>query len=160
MGFSLSRVPRKVQIFGWTLIWSGIFIFGYLGWQLVGTDVVNSRVQAEAKVQLEESLEQTRDDLPDVEEVPVPEGAPEGPPEVVEYHPEDQPEEDTGFAYLSVPALDLEAVLFEGVTPQTLSRSSPRVSTGSRCWTVMATISKSNTGTSSKSWAVMRACSV
>lgn len=118
MRFSLSRVLRKVQIFGWRLIWGGIFIFGYLGWQLVGTDVINSRVQAEANVQLEESLEQTRGDLPDVEEVPVLEDAPESAPEVVEYHPEDQPEEDTGFAYLSIPSLDLEAVIFEGVTPR------------------------------------------
>ena len=39
---------RNVQILGWTLIWSGIFLFGYLGWQLYGTDLVNARVQAEA----------------------------------------------------------------------------------------------------------------
>ena len=51
-----SDMRRNVQIIGWTLIWSGIFIFGYLGWQLYGTDVVNARVQAEAMSTLERRM--------------------------------------------------------------------------------------------------------
>ena len=43
----------RLQILGWTLIWSGVFIFGYLGWQLYGTDWVNAGVQAEAAGELE-----------------------------------------------------------------------------------------------------------
>jgi len=123
-------MQRKMQILGWTLIGSGLFGFGFLGWQLFGTDVVNARVQAAARIQLEQSFEQTRQDLPEVEEVPVleveeisvPEGAPESTPDVVEYYAEDQPEEDTEFAYLSIPSLDLETVVFEGVTVATLRK--------------------------------------
>ena len=37
---------RWVQILGWTLVWSGLFGIGLIGWQLFGTDVVNGRVQA------------------------------------------------------------------------------------------------------------------
>ncbi len=85
-------------------------------------------MQATAGIQLEQSFVQTRQDLPEVEEVPVlevgeisvPDAAPETAPEVVEYYAEDQPDEDTEFAYLSIPSLDLEAVVFEGVTVETL----------------------------------------
>lgn len=113
---------RRVQVLGWTLIWSGVFVLGYLGWQLIGTDVVNARTQAEAEVQLVESLEQTRQALPKVEEVAVPPGAPVSAPEIVEYHPENRPEEDNEFAHMSIARLGVEAVVFEGVSPETLAR--------------------------------------
>ena len=121
---------RWVQILGWTLVWSGLFGIGLTGWQVFGTDVVNERVQAAAGIQLEQSFKRTRTDPPKVEEVPVlevgevfvPEDPPESAPDVVEYYAGDQPEEDTEFAYLSIPSLDLEAVVFEGVTAETLRK--------------------------------------
>lgn len=113
---------RRVQIIGWTLIWSGLFVLGYLGWQLIGTDLLNSRVQVEAETNLVVNLEQKRRQLPQVEEVSVPAGAPVSAPEVVEYHREDRPEQDTEFAQMSIAGLGLDAVVFEGVTPQTLAR--------------------------------------
>jgi sortase A len=121
---------RWVQILGWTLVWSGLFAIGFVGWQVFGTDVANGRVQAAAGIQLDQSFVQTRQDLPEVEEVPVLEvgevsvedAAPESAPDVVEYYAEDQPAEDTEFAYLSIPSLDLEAVVFEGVTVETLRK--------------------------------------
>ena len=109
---------RTVQIFGWTLIWIGLFTFGYLGWQLVGTDVVNARVQAAAQVELEASFVEVRQSLPEVEKVTVP----EDPLETVEFYPENQPEKGTSFAYMNIPSLDLEAVVFEGVEVQTLKQ--------------------------------------
>ena len=123
-------MQRKMQILGWTLVWSGLFGIGILGWQLFGTDVVNGRVQAAARVQLDQRFLQTRLDLPELEEVPVleaeeifvPEVEEVPVPDVVEYYAEDQPEEDTEFAYLSIPSLDLEAVVFEGVTVETLRK--------------------------------------
>ena len=121
---------RWVQILGWTLIWSGLFGIGLIGWQVFGTDVVNGRVQAAARMQLDQRFLQTRLDLPELEEVPVleaeeifvPEVEEVPVPDVVEYYAEDQPEEDTEFAYLSIPSLDLEAVVFEGVTVETLRK--------------------------------------
>jgi sortase A len=113
---------RRIQILGWTLIWSGLFVFGYLGWQLYGTDVVNSQVQAQASVDLEESFIEIREELPDVEVVEVPDQVGEDTPELVEFYPEDIPEEDTSFAQLTVPSLGLEAVIFEGVTRSTLTK--------------------------------------
>ncbi|HJQ90539.1 MAG TPA: sortase [Acidimicrobiia bacterium] len=104
---------RSVQILGWTLIWSGIFLFGYLGWQLYGTDVVNARVQTEAKTTLERRL--AVGTAPEVEEVEE-EGV------VVEHVLEDVPGEGVGFAMLRVPKVGLEAVVFEGVTKPTLAK--------------------------------------
>lgn len=119
---------RKVQILGWTLIWSGLFIFGYLAWQLFGTDLVNANVQAEAQDELEQVFEAARQDLPEVLEI-VPEepDEPDGstgstPAGVIEWHPEDDPEPDAEFAFLRVPDLGVEAVVFEGVTRSTLTQ--------------------------------------
>lgn len=113
---------RRVQIAGWALIWSGLFIFGYLGWQLFGTDVVNGRVQAEAEVQLEENLNESRNGLPATEEIAVPDDAPPSAPETVAYHPEPPPVEDTEFAQIVIPKLGVDVVVFEGVTRSTLTQ--------------------------------------
>jgi sortase A len=103
-------------VLGWTLIWSGLFIFGYLGWQLFVTDLVNARVQATAVVELDETLEEAREEPPVVEEVEADDGV------VVEFYPEEAPVEDEEFAMIRVPSLGLEAVVFEGVSLDTLSK--------------------------------------
>ncbi|MEX1126399.1 MAG: sortase [Acidimicrobiia bacterium] len=106
---------RNIQILGWALIWTGLFIFGYLGWQLFGTDLVNARVQAEAADDLDGFFEVEREHLPRVEAVEGVEGS-------LEYHPEGQPIEGTEFARLIVPRMGLDAVVFEGVTRETLAQ--------------------------------------
>jgi sortase A len=107
------RGRRLAQVLGWTLIWTGIFLFGYVGWLVFGTDVVNAQVQ-----EVEASrLEQRFDDEPPpvVEEVVVEET-------VVERTLEDAPALDTGFAMMRVPKVALEAVVFEGVATETLQK--------------------------------------
>jgi sortase A len=107
---------RHVQILGWTLIWGGVLIFGYLGWQLVGTDLVNARIQAEAETELSSFFETQRADLPEVQEVESVEEA------TLEFHPEEAPVEGTEFARLIVPRLGLDVVVFEGVTRDALTQ--------------------------------------
>lgn len=108
------RIRRNVQILGWTLIWSGLFIFGYLAWSLLGTDVVNAQVQAEAAATIDESLEAARSSLPPVEEVEDEAG------ETVEFFPEEAPAEGQELGLMRVPRVGLEAVVFSGVTSDTL----------------------------------------
>ena len=111
---------RKIAIVGWTLIWCGLFTFGYLGWQLLGTDVVNARVQAEAAVTLDRHLEVAAEEPVVVEVVEEEAEGEEG--SEVEHFQEALPAADEGFARISIPSLDLEAVVFEGVSSETLAK--------------------------------------
>lgn len=113
---------RNVQILGWTLIWGGVFIFGYLGWQLFGTDFVNAGVQARAQDELVETFE-TQSDLPDAETVDPAEYLGEDQlesPDPVEFFSEDLPETGEAFAFLRIDKIGLDEVIFEGVDPRTL----------------------------------------
>ena len=117
----------RIQVLGWTLIWSGLFVFGYLGWQLYGTDWINRGVQEEASVELEAELEgatlgppetiDTEEFLgPDVE--PPPET-----PETIEFFSEEPVDEGEPFAFISIPKIGLEdAVMYEGVDRETLKK--------------------------------------
>lgn len=115
---------RRIQVFGWTLIWGGIFIFGYLGWQLFGTDLVNSGVQAKAETALSSVIAEAQKDLPDVEQVDpedyLGEDATPSVPDPVAFHPEDAPESGEVMAFLRIPKIDVDQVLFEGVDRRTL----------------------------------------
>ncbi|MFV1960744.1 MAG: sortase [Acidimicrobiia bacterium] len=131
---------RIIQIFGWTLIWSGVFVFGYLGWQLVGTDVVNAGIQEQAQEELKQALEKPEEELPDVEQIDpftylggdteVLGSDTEVLPEPVKFSPEEIPDIGEGFAFLRIDKIGLDAVIFEGVDPQTL-KSGPGHTPGS-----------------------------
>jgi sortase A len=114
LSFTMRR--RDIAILGWTLIWSGLFIFGYLGWQLFGTDLVNARVQADAVVTFDQQVEESSEEPPEVEVVA------EGEAAEIEFINEDVPVEDEAFARLIVPSLGLEAIVFEGVGTETLTK--------------------------------------
>lgn len=117
----------RIQVVGWTLIWSGLFIFGYLGWQLYGTDWINRGVQEEASAELESELGQGSSSAPetiDPEEflgtdvTPPPET-----PETIEFHSEEAVEAGESFAFISIPKIGLEdVVMYEGVDRETLKK--------------------------------------
>jgi sortase A len=108
------KARRYIQILGWTLIWIGVFIFGYVGWQLYVTDLLNARVQAEALPALEDHFDEVVSTLPEVEPIEVGEPG--------EHILEGIPAEDAGFAVLRVPRVGLEVVVFEGVGSSTLAK--------------------------------------
>ena len=110
---------------GWSLIWSGVFIFGYLGWQLYGTDIVNAGVQAEAAEELEIVFEEAPE--PEVETIPSEEflgedAAPdEDVPETVELVAEEPVERGESFAFVDIPRIGIEdLVIYSGVDQETL----------------------------------------
>ena len=121
---------RISQITGWTLIWSGLFIFGYLGWQLYGTDVVNAGVQAEATEDVEALLAAAKADTPIPTLIDPVELDPETPPaqapasptttEPIQHFQQANPELGTAFAFLRIPKIGVDEAVFEGVDVATL----------------------------------------
>lgn len=109
------NLRRGTEIAGWTMVWSGLFVFGYLGWQLFGTDLVNQRVQAEAGEEWAQSVAVARAALPQAEEVEAPQG------KTVTYHPEPEPEAGEEMARLRIPRIGVDVVVFAGVDPEVLS---------------------------------------
>jgi sortase A len=109
-------VRRKVQILGWTLIWSGLFVTGYVGWQLFVTDILNQGVQAAAHTDLTDDLEGPQPP-PQVIELP---DLPGELPESVEFTPETQADQGQPFAFMRIPEIGVDSVIFEGVDTETL----------------------------------------
>lgn len=113
----------RVQVLAWALIWSGLLVFGYLGWQIWVTDLLNAGVQADAAADLEVTLDNSQPDRQEIEthrfldeEDPPPEL-----PALVDYFDEDPVERGESFAFLSIPKIELEdVVVYEGVDRETL----------------------------------------
>ena len=117
---------RISQIAGWTLIWSGLFLFGYMGWQLYGTDLVNAGVQAEAAEEVEALLAAAAPSPTIIDpselidpEIPPP---PEDPAttEPIKHFTQTDPEVGSAFAFLRIPKIGVDEAVFEGVDVATL----------------------------------------
>lgn len=112
-------MQRKLQVTGWTFIWLSLFIFGYVGYELFVTDLINSGIQTEAAEGIDDVFEQAT--VPPVQEVEVAE-TPDSEERIVEFHSEDAPDEGVEFGVMRVPRIGLEVVVFSGVTPETLKK--------------------------------------
>lgn len=117
----------RIRIAGWTLIWSGLLIFGYLGWQLFGTDWVNQGVQEQASIELEDALEEAAPSTPETIDAAEYLGAeveqPPDTPDVVQFFPEEPADVGESFAFLSIPKIGLDdVVMYEGVDRETLQK--------------------------------------
>lgn len=114
----------RVQVLGWTLIWSGLLLFGYIGWQIFVTDWLNAGVQAEAAANLNDTFASDPEPDPDpVDTEEFLEGAerPSDLPQVVEYFPEEAASHGEPFGLLSIPKIGLDEVaVYEGVDRETL----------------------------------------
>lgn len=112
-----------IRVVGWTLIWSGLLIFGYLGWLVWGTDLLNARTQSEAANGLSDALSAgvtpTLIDSADF----LGDALPDGFPDSVEFYPEDPVAEGEPFAFLTIPAIGLDrVVMYEGVGTDDLKK--------------------------------------
>ena len=116
----------KIQVAGWALIWSGLFIFGYLGWQLFGTDFVNAGVQAEASADLSQTLASVPEPEPETVDTELFLGGTQTPdvvPESVSLVSEEPVEQGESFAFMSIPTLGIDdLVVYEGVDRETLKK--------------------------------------
>lgn len=112
----------RVQVLGWTLIWSGLLVFGYVGWQLWVTDLLNAGVQAEAAQTLVERFEEIRPEPePEPELEPEPEPNPE--PELPTLLTEEGADEGEPFALMRIPTLEIDDLaVYRGVDRETLKK--------------------------------------
>ncbi|MGA7270431.1 MAG: class E sortase [Acidimicrobiia bacterium] len=123
--------PRVlIRRIGWGLIWISVLIFAFLGYQLVVTDLLNQRVQTQAKVDLAADLAARRVELPEpevvtVDEGPTPTTEPDTPPTTepeVSFIPEQAGPEGATLGRIVIPKIELDDVMFEGVTRDTLKK--------------------------------------
>lgn len=109
------------------MVWTGILTLGIVGYQLVVTDLLNDRVQAEARETLASDLQERRETLQTPVTVTVPPAeAPETtgtpPLQTIEYFPEETVGEGEALGAIRIPSIELDWVLFAGVTPSTLNQ--------------------------------------
>lgn len=119
------------------MVWSGLLTLGVVGYQLFVTDIINDRVQEDARQELAVEMEVARQGLEDpiVVETQPPQAGADSPgttatTERIEYFSEQVDDEGTPFAEMRIPSIGVEQVLFEGVTPATL-----RLGPGHMPWT-------------------------
>jgi sortase A len=107
-----------MRVLGRTLVWSGLLVLAFLVYQLYVTDLVAESSQEEAKVELVTQLDDRRQDLPAPEVVQ--QESPQPTSDPIQFYVEPLPEEGTPFAEITIPKIELDAVVFSGVDRQTL----------------------------------------
>ena len=115
-------MKRLVRIVAWTMVWSGGMTLGLVGYQLFVTDLINESVQADAREELVGELEFRRLDLPEPVQVEEPTSSTVATNQIepISYQPEEVDEEGVPIAQFRIPDIGLDAVVFEGVTPEAL----------------------------------------
>lgn len=120
-----------IRRIGWGLIWLSLLIFLFLGYQLVVTDLLNHRTQTQAQEDLAADLAARRVELPDPEVVTVepgptvttrPDEAPPTTEPEVSFVAEQAGTEGSTLGRIVIPKIQLDDVMFEGVTRDTLKK--------------------------------------
>jgi sortase A len=123
-------MTRTLKATGWTMIGLGVLILVFLGYQLVGTNFLTARSQDLGQQAVEEHFVDTQEDIEVVDTLPPPQvddygttetRPPEDEPSVVHYR-EPTPEDGLAFGVMTIPKIEAEHVLFEGVDRPTLKK--------------------------------------
>ncbi|MEX2423204.1 MAG: sortase [Acidimicrobiia bacterium] len=119
---------RRIRIAGFAMVWTGVLTLGIVAYQLVVTDILNDRVQDEARTGLATEFEERRTTLESPVTVTVPESTTDATTpttavvETIDFHPEEAVDEGDALGVIRIPSIDLDWVLFGGVTPATLNQ--------------------------------------
>jgi len=123
-------MTRVLKAAGWTMIGLGVLIMLFLGYQLFGTNFLTARSQDQGQEAVEEHFVAAQDEIEVVDTLPPSQvddnGSPQDPapqdePPVVHYS-EPIPQEGLAFGVMTIPKIDAEHVLFEGVDTGTLKK--------------------------------------
>lgn len=105
---------RGIQVVAWTLIWSGVLIGGYVGWQLFVTDIINGRTQARAAEELQDSVAEADPETEDFSTEDLLGEVPSGVPDTVSLVREPEPVYGEPVAFIRIPKLGVVDVVFSG----------------------------------------------
>lgn len=116
---------RRVQVAGWTMIWLGVLLFGYLAFQLWGTGLYTAAAQDRLDQQLTERISATPVPTSPTAAAPAdavqqPDPRPASTPVVAELIPEEPPAEGDAMGWIRIPEADVDHVIVSGVTPEVL----------------------------------------
>lgn len=122
-------MTRTLKATGWIMIGLGVLILVFLGYQLVGTNFLTARSQDLAQQTIEDHFVAAQEEIEVVDTLPPPTvepGTPESPPPEDEppvvHYSEPAPEAGLAFGVMTIPRIDTELVLFEGVDRATLKK--------------------------------------
>lgn len=122
-------MTRTLKAAGWIMIGLGVLILVFLGYQLVGTNLLTARSQDLAQQTLVDHFVAAQDEIEVVDTLPPPpveSGTPEDPPPEDEppvvHYSEPTPEAGLAFGVITIPKIETELVLFEGVDRATLKK--------------------------------------
>jgi sortase A len=121
---------RALKTVGWTMIGLGALIMLFLAYQLVGTNLITARSQERAHESVEDRFVAAQEDIVVIDTLPPPTvDDPEVPPDPADEEPapvvhysEPVPEQGEAFGVMTIPKLDGEMVVFEGVDRATLKQ--------------------------------------
>jgi sortase A len=124
-------MTRALKIAGWTMIGLGVLILLFLAYQLVGTNFLTARSQERGQETVAEHFVAAQEEIEVVGTLPPPQvdveppdpeqQIDEEPPPVVHYG-EPIPDQGSAFGVMSIPKLDADLVVFEGVDRTTLKK--------------------------------------
>lgn len=120
-------VRKLFRRLGWVLISGALLVFAFLAYQLFVTDLLNDRAQAQAMESLDDELADRRVALPEPEvvTVAVEDEVPETTTTTVrraELLKEEAGEIGSTLGRISIPAIEIDEVMFEGVDAETLKK--------------------------------------
>ena len=127
---STGLMTRALKTAGWTMIGLGVLILLFLGYQLVGTNFLTARSQDRAQETVEKHFVAAQEEIAVVDTLPPPQvddnGSADPPPSQedppVVHYSEPTPEQGLAFGVMTIPKIDVEHVLFEGVDRATLKK--------------------------------------
>lgn len=127
---------KALKVVGWGMVTLGALILAFLAYQLIGTNLINARAQQQAAEDLTQRIDDSRraltaagnlppslDPVADMSTSPSPPVATPGPEfatPVAQLFIEPIPDEGEPLGWISIPRIDLDYVLMEGVDRSTL----------------------------------------
>ena len=117
----------RVSVLGWTLIWLGVFFFGWLGYELWGTGIQNAQAQATLQESLSDRFASYEPSIIDPDPGPdteAPEPSTLGTSEAPTVQLLDEPTADVGdpIGRIVIPEANVDEVVVEGVDPESLQK--------------------------------------